>query len=111
MPRPKRPWSKVVDVQGVRVRLFEREPGGVLYREVRQDGAKDRKSLGHRDRALALQQATTLATRLAEMAHTGHVGAVTLGQLWRLYQLHRFPLLSTSRQTHVQQHARFLLAH
>ena len=71
---------------------------------MRIDGGKDRKSLGHRDRQVAEQQAHEVARRLAELRLTGH-GSATLGQLWRLYQQHRLPLLSLNRQTHAKQHA------
>ena len=96
---------------GTSVRLYERESGSLLYREVRTEGGKDRRSLGHRDRVLAEQQARELARRFVELRLTGHTGSVTLGQLWRLYQQHRLPLLSAGRQTHAKQHAAFFLAH
>lgn len=110
MPRARKPWSKTVEVSGVAVRLYER--GGAIYREVRLgEGKKDRKSLGHGDRALAEQQARALAQRVAELRHAGVVGRLTLGQAVTLYLEHRAPLLSASRQAHVQQHAAFFLAH
>jgi integrase len=93
------------------VHIYERTPSAMLAREVRTATGKDRKSLNTRDRKLAEQLARALARRLAELRHAGQVGPVTLGQAWTLYQLHRLPLLSESRQRHVQQHAAFLLAH
>ena len=51
-PRQRKPWRKVIEESGISVRVYERAPGSLLYREVRLDG-KDRTSLGHRDRALA----------------------------------------------------------
>lgn len=40
-PRQRKPWSKVIEESGISVRLFERESGSVLYREVRTDGGQD----------------------------------------------------------------------
>lgn len=110
-PRSRKPWSKVIEAHGVAVRVYERAPGSLLYREVWIEGARDRKSLGHRDRSIAEGQARELATRLAELQLTGHVGGLTLGHLWRLYEHHRLPLLSADRQVHVRQYARFMLEH
>lgn len=110
MPRARKPWTKTVEVSGVAVRLYER--GGAIYREVRLGaGQKDRKSLGHGDRALAEQQARALAQRVAEFRHAGVVGRLTLGQAVALYSEHRLPLLSPGRQVHVAQHVAFFLAH
>lgn len=111
MSRPRRPWSKVVSESGVNVRLYERAPGTLLYREVRTPGGKDRRTLGHRDRMLAEQQARELARRLAELRMTGQLGPVTLGQVLRLYFEHRVPLLSAGRQAHAKMHAAFFRAH
>src|SRR5690242_8978775 len=87
-------YTKTVEAHGVRVRVYERIPGGILQREVRWHGRKDRASLGHTDRALALRQAETLARRFAERMFAGETGPVSLGLLFRLYFEHRAPLLS-----------------
>jgi len=85
MPRPKKLWTKILNDAGVAVRLYERTSGGPLYREVRTGGgAKDRKSLGHSDRTLAVQEATALARRMGELRFAGHTGTLTLGQLGAL---------------------------
>src|SRR5688500_16440765 len=98
MPRPRKPWSTSVSEAGISVRVYERTAGGLLYREVRfEDGSKDRRSLGHRDRALAESQARTLARRLFELDNAGAYGPLTLGELVRLYVHHRAPLLSAKR--------------
>lgn len=102
MPRPKKPWSKVIEEAGISVRVYERAPGSLLYREVRIDGAKDRKSLAHRDRELAEQQARALARRVAELQFAGQTGALTFGQLTGLFRLHRVPQLATTRQRAVK---------
>jgi hypothetical protein len=114
VPRARKPWTKTVEVSGVAVRLYER--GGAIYREVRgrdADGnpVKDRKSMGHGDRALAELQARALAASVADLRHAGAVGRLTLGQAIALYREHRLPELSASRRVHVEQHAAFFLAH
>ena len=98
-PRPRRPWSTVIEEAGIRVRLYERTPGSLLYREVRTGPRQaDRKTLGHRDRALAEQQARQLARRLAELRLVGLGPTVTLGQLFAIYFAERAPALSGRRQ-------------
>lgn len=113
MGRPKKPWSLIVEEVGVRVRVYERSPGSLLYREVRDSaGDKDRKSLGHRDRVLAEAQARALARRLFELRDAGLTSTLTLGQLVALYELHRLPRLSANRQAIVRRTYRpYVLAH
>lgn len=112
MARPKKPWSKVITEAGVSVRLYERTPGSPIAREVRTGGgAKDRKSLGHTDRALAEDQARALAIRLSELRYAGHSGAVTMGQLVSLYERDRVPLLTPARQRNVRGMLRLLERH
>lgn len=110
-PRPRKLWSTLVTESGVSVRLYERTPGGTLYRDVWTADGKDRQSLGHANRRLAEEQVRALARRLAELRNAGAVGPLTMGQGWALYQEHWLPLLSPSRQAHVRQHAAFCLAH
>ena len=102
MAKRAKAWSKTIEESGVRVRIYERTPGAVLAREVRIDGRKDRRSLDHRDRKLAEQQARALAKRLAELQLTGYTGKATFGQLAALYRQHRLPLLSEDRQRSVK---------
>ncbi|HEX8726057.1 MAG TPA: tyrosine-type recombinase/integrase [Gemmatimonadaceae bacterium] len=112
MTKRRAPWSKTVEAAGVRVRVYERVSGGPLYREVRLgDGAKDRKSLEHRDRALAQQQAKELARRISELRYAGTTSALTLGQLDSLYFQHRGPLLSRNRKKASQAMVRLLVEH
>jgi hypothetical protein len=74
------PWSLVIEEAGLSVRLYERAPGSVLYREVRIGGRKDRASFGHRDRALAEQQARQEARTLAaEVASSRTTHAAVVG--------------------------------
>jgi integrase len=112
MPRPKRPWPEAVERQGVTVRVYERAVGSVLYLESRDsEGAKQRKSVGHRDQTLAVQQARAVAERVAELRHAGTSGPLTLGQLAALYNRERLPLLSPARQRRVRGMVRLLERH
>ena len=98
MTRQRKAWSQVVEQSGVSVRVYERTPGGLLYRDVRHEGRKDRKSLGHHDRKLAVSQARAFAQALGEQIHAGTVGPVTLGTVIQFYMAHRLPQLSEKRQ-------------
>src|SRR5881628_720452 len=53
-------WSKSIGERGARVRLYEDRPGGPLSRSVYVNGKEKRKSLGHRDKELAIRQAYEL---------------------------------------------------
>lgn len=111
MARPKKAWSTTIEEAGVRVRVFERKAGSMLYMDVRQPGERDKQSLGHRDQDLAQQQARALAMRLAEIKNAGVVGPLTLGQVVALHEQHRSPILSPSRQRAVRGMAALLLEH
>ncbi|MHB1863401.1 MAG: tyrosine-type recombinase/integrase [Gemmatimonadaceae bacterium] len=112
MSKRRKAWSKVVEESGVHVRVYERAPGGPLYREVRLGGGqKDRKSLDHADRKLAEQQARELARRIAELRFAGTTSALTLGQLESLYFKHRGPLLTEHRLSAAKAMAQLLVAH
>ncbi|MBX6332065.1 MAG: site-specific integrase, partial [Gemmatimonadaceae bacterium] len=88
-------WSRIVEESGVQVRVFERAPGSTLYRSVVLGGRKERKSLGHHDKKLAVEQARQLARRLAEAKLLGiRPGSLTLGQLFERYRRHKLPTLS-----------------
>jgi len=61
--------SEVIGVEGLRVRIYQRVPGGPFQREVKlrlQDGSwkTDRESLGHRDQGKARGQARLLLAAL-----------------------------------------------
>jgi len=95
-------WSRTVEEAGVRVRVYERTPGALLSREVRIGGRKDRRSMGHRDKKLAIVQARALAKRVAELQLVGFTGSATLGQLASLYRQHRLPIMSPDRRKSVE---------
>lgn len=112
MVRSRRAWSKTIEESGVRIRIFERAPGSLLYRELRQGAGKDRRSLGHRDRVLAEHQVRQLARHLAELRLTGGVDGLTFGHLVRLYLAHRAPVLSVRRREQaVKKYAPLFLRH
>ncbi len=111
MPRKRKAYSVLIDEMGVRVRLYERTPGGLLQREVRWNGRKDRISLGHRDRMLAEEQVRVFARTLALRAHAGQLGPLPLGVLCQLYREHRGPLLSPARQRTSRIHEQFVRQH
>jgi integrase len=112
MPRKRTPWSRTIEESGVSVRIYEREIASLLYREVRLEGGrKDRRTLGHRNRALAADQARALAKRVGEIRNAGVVGSLTLGQLELLFAQHRHPVLSDDRRRAVKGHVALLLRH
>jgi hypothetical protein len=106
MPRRKL-WSRVVVESGVEVRVFERRARGPIWRELKlgrvvsASGSaytqKDRRSLGHADKELALEQARELAAHLADAhANPGRTG-LHLGQLFAAYRRERLPNLTPPR--------------
>lgn len=79
-------WSRTVGVQrGTRTRVFERTVGGPLYLAVWVSGRGTvTRSLGHRDRERALQQARELASLRATGEFDGR-RPFTLGELLARY--------------------------
>jgi len=76
-------WRESLGERGCRVMLFERTPGGPIYREVWVGGVRvaAQKSIGHRDREQAKAEAFTLLASLKvrrESLATGHVTLATL---------------------------------
>lgn len=82
-------WAKSFGERrsGVRVRVYESRPGGTLMRSVwnASTGKEDRKSLGHKDKALAERQAYELLAQLVADEEAVEKGTLTLAQLQRLY--------------------------
>lgn len=82
-------WTKSFGERrsGVRVRVYEARPGGTLMRSVwnASTGKEDRKSLGHKDKALAERQAYELLAQLVADEEAVEKGTLTLAQLQRLY--------------------------
>jgi len=109
--RHRKVWSQTVEQAGIVVRVYERTPGGMLYRDVHYNGRRDRKGMGHHDRPLALSQARSFARALGEQTHAGTMGPVTLGTLIQLYLAHRAPQLSAERQERTQIYLSLLRRH
>jgi integrase len=84
MGRKGKRWRWVTGQHGAKVVAFERVPGGALYLGIpRVDGGYDRESLGHTDRAMAMQEAERLAAR--RRAGGANSGPLTLAPLFALY--------------------------
>ena len=76
-------WRESLGERGCRVMLFERTPGGPIYREVWVGGERvaAQRSMGHRDREQAKAEAFTLLASLKarhESLTSGHVTFATL---------------------------------
>lgn len=80
-------WRVSLGERGCRVVLFERKPGGVLYREVWIGGKRvaAKKSLGHRDRERAKADAYKLLATLKTHQDALSGGRLTLRTLFDIY--------------------------
>jgi integrase len=78
-------WSKSVGERGAKVRLYEDRPGGPLFRSVYVNGKEVRKSLGHRDKELAIRQAYELLHSLLANEQALDHETLTIGMLAQLY--------------------------
>jgi integrase len=78
-------WSKSIGERGRKVRLYQARPGGPIMRSVWIDGKEVRRSLGHRDKELALSQAYELLASLYTNETAMEQETLTLGMLERLY--------------------------
>lgn len=110
MPKRKA-WTKTVELHGQRVRLYQR--GATIYREVRTANGKDRKSLGHGDRDMAVEQAEALCEHLADLAINPDKApdSLTLGRLRRLYLASEGDGLSRQRKRFIKTTLGMLEAH
>jgi integrase len=81
----RKPWTKSIGEYGNRVRVYEARVGGPLYRSVYINGKEERKSLGHRDRQLAVRQARELHHELCANDSAILHESLTLGRLVDLY--------------------------
>ena len=76
-------WSRRVGTRrGNRVRIYEREPGGILYAAVwnGERGTYSQRSLGHKDRDRATREAAELV-RLRDAGEWNDSRSFTLGML------------------------------
>jgi integrase len=80
-------WRKSLGERGLRVVLFERKPGGVLYREAWIGGKRvvAKKSLRHRDREQAKADGYQLLARLKSHQDARTRTEVTLETLFDMY--------------------------
>ncbi len=80
-------WRESLGERGCRVMLFERTPGGPIYREVWVGGVRvaAQKSIGHRDREQAKAEAFTLLASLKARRESMATGHVTLATLFDKY--------------------------
>jgi integrase len=85
-------WSYSAGIRGATVRVYEREPGGFVwiaaYDPTLRDGRGGyrRKSLGHRDHALAMKEARKVASALEQGKTDG--SDPSLGYVIALYRRH-----------------------
>ena len=78
-------WSKSIGERGARVRLYEDRLGGPLFRSVYVKGKEKRKSLGHRDKELAIRQAYELLHSLLSNRQALDQETLTIGMAVQLY--------------------------
>lgn len=87
----KKCWSQSVGEYGLTVRVYELYPGSNLYRSVwiagkgGGKGGEDKKSLGHKDRDLAVREAYELIAHLRSTSDGVRQGEITLGALMVRY--------------------------
>lgn len=105
-PRPIKRWSFTTGDRGATVRVFEREPGGVLYAKVWDPtlGYQVKQSLGHRDREAAKRYAGVEAQKLRE-GTMGLTAAPTIGFVLTQYLLNRTPKKVPAVQTEDRRRA------
>ena len=81
-------WSRTLGTQrGARVRVYERKPGGPLQASIWLPGSgESRRSLGHRDKDRAVQQAReVLQLHRRRKGKPGEPSPLTLGKLFGRY--------------------------
>ena len=92
----KRQWSRMIDQDGISIRLYERARGTTVYMSFMWEGTKLQRSTKRRDRREAEEYAGRFVRGLVEDRFLGRTGPVTLGEVFRAYRVHRVPLLSGS---------------
>ena len=98
MPRKrKQEWSKVIDVLGVRVRLYERPGGASTYFSFRDEaGKKIQRRTKRSNRLEAEQVAREVVSQQTEDRLMGRSASPTLGEVFKLWALHKSPRLKPS---------------
>jgi hypothetical protein len=111
-------WRHSIGRRPNRVTVFEREPGGVIYRQIWDPSLRGgrgnfrRSSLGHRDRDRAKAEAAEFHTKLLKGQDEWRSGPITLKRLFALYTVHRTPKKKPSERKadarRVEMWSRFL---
>jgi integrase len=87
MATRKKLWRRSLGERGCRVVVFERTPGGILYREAVVRGKRvTKKSLGHRDRSRAEAEAYRVLAKLKARQDALDGGSLTLSTLFDMYR-------------------------
>ena len=113
MQKRKKHWSKIIEEEGTKLRLYERtNSSSVWYSIVVGDGRKIQKSLKTRDRDLAEARARAIATGVArERINGGDVQrGLTLTQVFAAYRRHRLPTLKEYRQQYARTYMAMFMA-
>ena len=88
-------WRRSIGKRPNRVTVFEREPGGLIYRQVWDPSLRGgrgnfrRSSLGHRDKDRATTEAAEFHAKLLKGADECRSGPTRLARLFALYTEHR----------------------
>ncbi|HUG00892.1 MAG TPA: site-specific integrase [Longimicrobiales bacterium] len=105
-------WKQTIEAHGIRVRLYEHRRSSCIWRDVRVNGSRSRKSLGHGDQERAIAEATALCRELAKARLTGATPeTLTLGQLHAVYLRECGDMLTHARQRLVDKAFRLLFEH
>lgn len=77
-------WAETVGGYGYRVRVYESQPGGILYLRWWEGGKARKQTLRHRDRHAGVEAAKAKAAALMVRAHLSP--RLTIGELFALYE-------------------------
>ena len=95
-------WSKMIDADGISIRLYERRGGTAVYMSFKWDEKKVQRSTKRSDRREAGEYARRFVHGLVEDRFLGRAGPVTLGQVFRVYFTERAPTLSDKWRAHAK---------
>ena len=106
-------WSLSLGERGCRVRVTQRAPGGVFFRETWIEGrGRNMASLHTTDREEAKQRAEAFYLALSAGDQPPRFSPLTLGGLWERYQREAVAYRELTERTRKQRdsHARLLLS-
>lgn len=92
-------WSVSVGDRGSTVRVAEREPGGIIYLYWTVDRRPKKRSLGHRDKDRALDEAWAVHRQLRKGLDALEAGSATIGTILEAYTRHVTPTKCDREQT------------